>query len=416
MTAFDPQQVRARFPALAREVGGRPVLYLDGPGGTQAPRAVGEAMSEYLASHNANYGGRFAASRETTELVAATRTAAAAFLGADPGEIAFGQNMTSVTFAASRAISRGWKPGDEVIVTTLDHDANVAPWLQAAEDRGALVRTLRLTLPDCALLPARLAELLTPRTRLVALPWASNAVGTIPDLAKLVAIARAAGALTYVDAVHYAPHAPIDVRAIGCDFLACSAYKFCGPHLGILHGRRDLLETLKPYKVRPASDAAPGKWETGTQNFEAMAGLRACLAYFGELGAENGDAPLSRPALSRAMTRIRAYEQELTRRFLAGAAGIRGVTVHGIADPARAAERTPTFGITIARLSPREANDRLAARGVFAWDGHFYAVGVADELGLAASGGLLRLGFAHYNTLAEVDRILEELQALAAGR
>jgi cysteine desulfurase family protein (TIGR01976 family) len=412
MSAFDPARLRALFPPLQREIAGRPALFLDGPGGTQVPTMVTAAMREYLERSNANLGGLFATSRETGELTQATRAATAAFLNAEsPDEISFGQNMTSVTFAASRAIAREWKPGDEAVVTTLDHDANVAPWMQAAEDRGASVRLLHCEKTDCSLSPGKLAALLSPRTRLVALTCASNAVGTIPDLRPLIDAAHAVGALVYLDAVHYAPHAPIDVRALGCDFLACSAYKFCGPHLGILWGRKALLEALRPYKVRPASSAPPGKMETGTQNFEAIAGLRACLGYFGSMGG--GGDPLSRLSLSHAMALIREHEAGLSRHFLTGVAGIRGARVHGIADPGRVTERTPTFGLTIDGLDPRAAAERLGERGVFSWSGHFYAVGLVEELGLADKGGLLRLGFAHYNTLDEVERTLEELRIFA---
>jgi cysteine desulfurase family protein (TIGR01976 family) len=411
--AFDPERVRALFPALAREIDGRPALFLDGPGGTQVPTPVIAAMREYLERSNANLGGPFATSRETVALAAATRAAAAAFLGAaSPDEIVFGQTMTSLTFAASRALAREWRSGDEIVVTSLDQDANVAPWMAAAEDRGATVRLLRCEPGDCTLKAERLAELLGARTRLVALPYASNAVGTIPDLAPLIAASRRVGALTYVDAVHYAPHGAIDVDALGCDFLACSAYKFGGPHLGMLYGRKALLEALRPYKVRPSPAVPPGKWETGTQNFEAFAGLLACLRYLG--GLADAAAPLSRSALARSMELIRAHERALSQRFIAGLAGIRGVQLHGIADPARLDERTPTFGLTIDGLEPRRAAERLGERGVFAWSGHFYAVGLFGQLGLAERGGLLRLGFAHYTTRDEVERTLDEVRALAA--
>lgn len=410
---LDPQRLRPRFPSLGRLLNGRPVIFADGPGGTQVPTAVSEAMSAYLATSNANFGGLFATSRETGEMVAQVRAAVANLLhAASPDEIVFGQNMTSLTFAMSRAIARTWQPGDEIIVTALDHDANVAPWLMAAEDRGAIVRTLPFDPRDATLSLAELGRLLGPRTRLVALGYASNAVGTIVDLAPLIAAAQHAGALTYVDAVHFAPHGIIDVRALDCDFLACSAYKFCGPHIGILYGKKALLESLTAYKVRPSSALPPGKWETGTQNTEAIAGLRACLAYLGELGAAASADPLSRAAFTGGLRRIITHEQTLSRRFLAGLAAIPGARLYGIGDPARVAERTPTFGFTLAGCPPRRAAEHLAAQGIFVWDGHFYAKGVVEQLGLAEHGGLIRIGFVHYNTVDEVERVLEMLSAM----
>ncbi|HYE05383.1 MAG TPA: cysteine desulfurase-like protein [Planctomycetota bacterium] len=409
---FDPARVRPLFPALARRVGGHAALFLDAPGGTQAPQPVVDAVADYLAHVNANYGGVFATSRETSELVAQARAATAAFLNSPyPDGIVFGANMTTLTFAFSRALARTWRAGDEVVVTSLDHDANVASWMLAAEDRRATVRTLRCE-ADGALSVARLREVLSPRTRVVALTVASNAIGTIPDLAPLVRAAHDVGALVFLDAVHAAPHLPLDVLALECDALACSAYKFGGPHLGILWAQRGLLEQTAAYKVRPSPATGPGKWETGTQSFEAIAGLLAVLRYLGGLGADGGEA-LGRLALERAMQRIQRHELALTGRFLTGARTIPGLHVHGIADPARSAERTPTFGLTFDRITPQAACERLAARGVFAWAGNFYAIGLVEQLGLAGSGGLLRLGFAHYHDAADVDRALAELKALA---
>jgi cysteine desulfurase family protein (TIGR01976 family) len=409
--SFNPATVRDGFPSLARTQEGRTVVFADGPGGTQMPRSVSEVMSGYLQHSNANTGGVFLTSREPVAVVNASRTAMAAFLNATPEEIIFGQNMTSLTFSMSRALARTWQPGDEIIVTGLDHDANVAPWMLAAEDRGAIVNVLPFDPGECLITPAVLAAALGPRTRLVALGYASNAVGSILDLAPMIAQAHAAGALVYIDAVHFAPHGVIDVRALDCDFLACSAYKFCGPHLGILYGRSSLLESLKAYKVRPSTMQPPGKWETGTQNFEAIAGLGACLGYLG--GIASLEHPLSRPALVAAMQGIQAYEQLLSRRFLAGAATIPGLRLYGISDPARLAHRTPTFGLTLAGCPPRRAAERLAEQGIFVWDGHFYAQGFVEQLDLASRGGVIRIGFAHYNTLSEVDRVVDALAVLA---
>ena len=411
---LEPLRLRGSFPSLARLQGGQPVIYADAPGGTQVPRSVTAAMTTYLETSNANFGGMFATSRETGELVAQVRAGVMNLLNAAaPEEIVFGQNMTSLTFAMSRALARTWQPGDEIIVTALDHDANVAPWMLAAEDRGVTVRTLPFDPRDLTLPLAGLTALLGPRTRLVALGHASNAVGTIPDLAPLIAAARCVGALVYVDAVHYAPHGVIDVRALGCDFLACSAYKFCGPHLGILYGRKSLLESLTAYKVRPSSPIPPGKWETGTQNTEAIAGLRACLTYLGELGAHASSDSLSRKALTAGMQRIIAHEALLSQRFIAGIAAIPGARLYGIADPARIDGRTPTFGFTLAGCTPRQVSERLAERGIFVWDGHFYAKGVIDQLGLAEQGGLIRIGFAHYNTIEEAELVLAAVAQLA---
>ena len=414
MTLLDPLRLREQFPSLARRKDGRPVIFADGPGGTQVPRSVTAAMTTYLETSNANFGGTFVTSKETGDLVAQVRAGVKnLFNAAVPEEIIFGQNMTSLTFAMSRAIARTWQAGDEIIVTALDHDANVAPWMLAAEDRGAIVRTLPFHSHDATLSLEKFTSLLSSRTRMVALGYASNAVGTIIDLAPFISAAHRVGALVYVDAVHFAPHGIIDVRAIDCDFLACSAYKFCGPHIGILYGKHALLESLTAYKVRTSSAVPPGKWETGTQNTEALAGLRACLAYLGDLGSESSPDHLSRLALTAGMKRIVTHEAALSRRFLAGLSEVSGARLYGISDPARILERTPTFGFTLNGCLPRTAAERLAERGIFVWDGHFYAKGVIDQLGLAQHGGLIRIGFVHYNTIDEVDQIVAAVKKLA---
>jgi cysteine desulfurase family protein (TIGR01976 family) len=409
MSAAAHERLRALFPSLAQEVAGQPAVFLDGPGGTQTPRTVVHALASYLGRDNANTGGAFATSQRTGEMVAAARAETARFLGAARAEeIVFGQNMTSLTFALSHALARTWAAGDEVVVTSLDHDANVAPWLMAAADAGAAVRTWDFRVEDCTLPVAGLEPLLNARTRLVALTHASNAVGTIPDVAGAVRLVRAKApeALVFIDAVHYAPHHGIDIQALDCDFLACSAYKFCGPHLGILYGKLRHLEGLEAYKVRASSSLPPGKWETGTQNFEAIAGLRACLAYLGALGDETHG-----PA---AMDWVVQYEAELSRQFLAQARDVAGLRVYGITDPDRVHERTPTFGVTVRDRPARAVAERLGERGVFVWDGHFYALGVVERLGLADQGGLVRIGFAHYNTPEEVSRVIGELAREAA--
>jgi cysteine desulfurase family protein (TIGR01976 family) len=414
MSLLDPLHLRKQFPSLSRLKDGRPVIFADGPGGTQVPRSVTAAMTTYLETSNANFGGTFITSKETGDLVAQVRAGVKNFLNATvPEEIIFGQNMTSLTFSMSRAIARTWQAGDEVIVTALDHDANVAPWMLAAEDRGAIVRTLPFHSHDATLSLEKFTALLSSRTRMVALGYASNAVGTIIDLAPFISAAHRVGALVYVDAVHFAPHGIIDVRAIDCDFLACSAYKFCGPHIGILYGKKTLLDSLTAYKVRPSSAVPPGKWETGTQNTEAIAGLRACLGYLGELGVESSTDPLSRLALTTGMKRIVTHESSLSQRFLAGLKDVPGARLYGIADPTRIPERTPTFGFTLDGCFPHTAAERLAERSIFVWDGHFYAKGVVDQLGLAQHGGLIRIGFAHYNTIDEVDHVLSAVKKLS---
>jgi len=400
---IDPARLRAAFPALARTVAGRPAVFADAPGGTQVPETVIAAMADYLRQRNANLGGAFVTSAETVSLVAGTRAATAAFLGAaSADEIFFGQNMTSLTFALSRALSRDWRAGDEVVVTALDHDANVAPWRLAAEERGAVVRVMPAT-ADCDLAAVDLAPLLNARTRLVALPAAANAVGTVVDLRPLIDLCHRAGALVHVDAVHHAPHAAIDVTGLDCDFLVCSAYKFFGPHLGIGYGKRAHLAAFTACKVRPASAEPPGKWETGTQSFEAIAGLRATLAYLGGLGSGE---PLSRAALVGGMDAILAHERTLSARFLDRVRAIPGLRLYGTSDPGR---RTPTFGLTLAGWTPADAARRLGDRGIFTWAGHFYAVGLIAQLGLAEHGGLLRIGFAHYHSRDDVDRVADEL-------
>jgi cysteine desulfurase family protein (TIGR01976 family) len=406
---FDVDACRVQFPGLAREVNGRPAVFLDGPAGSQVPRRVADAVSRYLLHANANTGGPFPTSRETDELLAAAHRAAAALFGAaDPAEVAFGQNMTSLTFALSRALGAGWGPGDDVVVTRLDHDANVTPWVRAARDAGATVRFVGIRSEDCTLRLDELEAALSPRTRLVAVGAASNAVGTVNPVCRIAELAHAAGARVFVDAVHYAPHLLMDVADWGCDFAACSAYKFFWPHVGLLWGRRHLLEELPAYAVRPAAGAVPGRWMTGTQSHEGIAGTLAALDYLAGLGG-GGD---RRAALGAAYAAIAAYERDLGGRLLRGLRDIRGVRGWGITDQARLAERVPTVAVTLDRLPAPAVADELGRRGLFAWAGHFYAVEVVAALGLAPAG-VVRLGLLHYNTAAEVDRVLAELATLA---
>jgi cysteine desulfurase family protein (TIGR01976 family) len=420
-------EVRAQFPALSREHDGRPYVYLDGPGGTQVPRQTIDAMGDYLGRFNAKHEGAFPTSEESDAMLAAVHAAAADYVGAaDAGEVVFGQNMTTLTFALSRAIGRTLKAGDEIVVTRLDHDANVAPWLALEEERGVRVRWVGIHEEDCTLDLDDLERALGPRTRLVAVGLASNAVGTLNPIPKIVGMAHAAGALTYVDAVHAAPHVPLDVAALGTDFLVCSPYKFFGPHLGLLYGRRDLLENLTAYKVRPAADEPPGKWETGTPPAESLAGLLATFGYLEWLGETSGGsgaggsgagasgaATTRRVRLRAAMAVIGATERGLARRALTALGDVPGLRLRGIVDPNRLAERVPTFAFTLAGHSPRQVATELGRRGIAVWDGDYYAYELIRALGLADSGGMVRVGFVHYNTAAEIDRLVEALAEIA---
>jgi cysteine desulfurase family protein (TIGR01976 family) len=374
-----------------------------------------DAVSDYLAHKNANHMGAFATSRESDILLHAAHRAAADLLGAaDADCVAFGANMTTLTFALSRAIGRTWKPGDEVIVTRLDHDANVSPWVLAARDAGATVKFVGIKTEDCTLDLDALKQLLSPRTKLVAVGCASNATGGINPVREICTWARSAGALSFLDAVHYAPHGLLDVQAWGCDFLACSAYKFFGPHIGMLWGRRELLEQLPAYKVRPADNALPSKWMTGTQNHEGMAGVLAAIDYLADVGRELAadDLPDRRAALVTGFAGIAAYERELAARLLAGLAEIDDIKVWGITDRARLAERVPTFSITHARRSPLELVAHLDRHGIYAWHGNYYALELSETLGHEPQG-MVRIGLVHYNTAREVDRLLEVLAGLA---
>jgi cysteine desulfurase family protein (TIGR01976 family) len=408
---LNPIPLRAQFPALQQEVNGQTAAFLDGPGGTQVSQGVIDAMSGYLARGSSNLGGPFLTSRQTVETVDAARQAMMDFLNARrPEEIAFGQNMTSLTFAVSRAISRSWQPGDEIILTRLDHDANISPWLMAAEDRGVVVRWLDLDPADCTLKIDLLPGMLNERTRLVAVTYASNAVGSIPDVKQVTQLAHQVGALVYVDSVHYAPHGPIDVQDLDCDFLVSSPYKYFGPHTGVLYGKHDLLNDLLAYKVRPAPEKPPGKWETGTQSFESLAGVSAAINYLADIGSAGND---RRQQIVQAMNRIKQYESTLSEQFLRGAVSVPGLRVYGITDIENLDKRTPTFAISLEGYTPQEVATYLGDRGLFVWHGHYYAIAVMDRLGLLDRGGLVRIGFVHYNTMGEVNRVLGALSDLA---
>jgi cysteine desulfurase family protein (TIGR01976 family) len=420
MPRLDVAAVRSRFPALAIEQGGRPVALFDGPGGTQVPDVVIEAMTAYFRGSNANHGGAFLTSERSDAMVEVARVALADLLGArTPTEIHFGANMTTLTFHASRTVGAMLVPGDEVVVTVLDHQANVDPWLAMAAERDLVVRRVDIREEDGTLEPGSLEAAIGPRTRVVAVGYASNALGTVNPVAEIVRRAHEVGALTYVDAVHYAPHGPIDVAALDTDFLVCSPYKFFGPHAGVLYVRGDVYDRLPAIKVRPADD----KVETGTACFEAIAGSAAAVDYLAWVGREWGKVAAAsaagaagrRAELVAAMTAIGAAERELFARLADGLGRIPGVRLHGIADPERAAERTPTAAVTIEGIHPRHAAIALGRRGIATWDGDFYATGLIERLGLASSGGVLRIGLVHYNTAEEVDRLLGELEALAVA-
>jgi cysteine desulfurase family protein (TIGR01976 family) len=411
---FDVHSLREQFPALNQTRDGRRPVFLDGPGGTQVPRRVVEAMVHYLTTCNANNGGRFATSRESDRILRSAHEAAADLLNApSPDEVVFGPNMTTLTFHLSRALARTLRPGDEVVVTRLDHDANVTPWALAARDSGATLRTVDVRPEDCTLDMDDLRRQLTPRTRLLALGCASNAVGTVNDFRTAVRWGHEVGALVFLDAVHYAAHAPIDVQEWGCDALACSAYKFFGPHVGILWGRRELLERLPAYKLRPAPDSLPGRWMTGTQNHEGLAGVAAAVEYLRAVGdAVGGPADDRRGRLRAGMAAIQAYEARLGRRLLEALAERPRFKVWGITAPGRLAWRVPTVALTLADRPAAELAERLAAREIFAWHGNMYALSLSERLGLEGRGGFLRLGLVHYNTAEEIDRLVAALDEL----
>jgi cysteine desulfurase family protein (TIGR01976 family) len=445
--ALDLHHIRSQFPALTQTVNGHPAAFLDGPGGTQVPQRVIDAISHYLRRDNANTGGAYSTSRNTDAMIAEARAAMADFLHCAADEIVFGQNMTSLTFAISRAIGRDLGRGDEILVTRLDHDANVSPWL-ALEEKGITIRWAEIHEDTCTLDLDDLAAKINKKTKVVAVGYASNAVGTINPVKKIVSLAHAAGALAYVDAVHYGPHGLIDVAALDCDFLACSTYKFFGPHMGVLFGKREHLARLRPYKVRPLTDAVPNRWEWGTLNHECIAGITACVDYIADLGTKNvgtatthvgtttehvGTAALGRPssearslatsprraAIAAAFEAIHNYEHSLMRRLMSGLAQLPHIKVYGITDPARFAERCPTIALRVinqnAAQTPLALATTLGDRGFFTWDGNYYALNLTERLDVENSGGFLRIGLVHYNTQDEVDRLLAALREIVGS-
>jgi cysteine desulfurase family protein (TIGR01976 family) len=411
------EEIRAHFPALERRHGGRAVAYFDGPGGTQVPRAVVEAIADYLYHHNANTHWAYPASAETDAVLEYARRALADFLHAAPDEIAFGANMTTLTFHLSRALGRnGFGAGDEIIVTELDHHANVAPWHALARERGVTLRTAKM-LPETGTLDWEDFEsLCNERTKLVAVGAASNALGTITDVRRAIEAARAVGALSFVDAVHYAPHNLVDVRALDCDFLACSAYKFCGPHVGVLYGKQALLESLDFPKLAPAPDTSPERAETGTLNHEGIAGAAAAVDFFASLAPAAATTTMTandarRDRLRASFAALHSRGAALTKRLWEGLSGIEGVRLYG---PAPDAPRTPTVSFTVAGINSEVVARELAARGLFLSHGDFYAATVIERLA-PGDEGLVRAGCACYTTAEEVDSLIESVAGIACG-
>ncbi|WP_119070064.1 cysteine desulfurase-like protein [Aggregatilinea lenta] len=415
---YDVEQVRACFPSLhIPAASGQLPVFFDNPAGSQVPQTVIDAVRDYYLTMNAYPGGAFATSRRSEAMHYAARERMAALLNAaSPEEIVFGPNMTTLSFALTRALGKTLSPGDEIVVTRMDHDGNIAPWLRIAEDRDLVIRWVDIHTEDCTLDMDGLEAALNERTRIVATAHASNAVGTINDAKQIAAMAHAAGALHVLDAVQSTPHVAIDVQDIGCDFLLCSAYKFCGPHIGTLWGRYDLLADLPAYKVRPAKDVPPFRFETGAPSFELLNGLTAAVDFLAWIGEQFGNAPDPaagrRGLLVQAMHAVETYEQELGKHLIAGLQAIPGVTIAGITEPARAAERVPTVAFVLDGYTPRDVAEHLDRHDIYVWNGNYYAKEIMERLG-RGEHGMVRVGPVHYNTIAEVDRLLDAVKLLA---
>jgi cysteine desulfurase family protein (TIGR01976 family) len=418
---LDPSVIRSQFPSL-----NRPAVFFDNPGGTQIARQSLERVNRYLLECNANHEGAFATSLASDEILFEAHQAMADFYNAaDPEEIIFGNNMTTLTLSISRSISRGWRAGEEILVTRLDHDANVTPWILAAQDRGCKVAWVDFDVEDGTLKLDELQKALERKPRLLAVGYASNSLGTLNPVRKITQMAHEAGAQVYIDAVQYAPHGPIDVQELECDFLVTSSYKFFGPHAGILYGRRELLERLFAYKVRPATDDLPGKFETGTQNHEGIAGVLGAIEYFEWVGREFGGEQFEGLVeagykgrcmqLKKALVAIRAHEFELSRALLSALQSVPGLTIYGLADQLRLDERVPTFSFRLKDLPPRVVAERLAREGIYVWDGNYYAINVTERLGVENKGGMVRVGAVHYNTLEEVEKLKAALLKIGQG-
>ncbi|HET9910346.1 MAG TPA: cysteine desulfurase-like protein [Anaerolineales bacterium] len=413
---LDLSAIHSQFPSLRRQA-----IFLDNPGGTQIAQPSIDRINQYLVECNANHGGAFATSIASDAMLEESHHAMADFYNAtSPEEIIFGNNMTTLTLHISRSISREWKAGEEIVVTRLDHDANVTPWVLAAQDRGVKVNWVDFDVEDGTLRLDDLQKVLERKPRLLAVGYAANGLGTINPIAKIIKMAHEAGTTVYVDAVQYAPHGPIDVQKLDCDFLVSSAYKFFGPHAGILYGKRELLEKLFAYKVRPATNELPGKFETGTQNHEGIAGVLGAVEYFQWVGREfgnkniEGDYQGRRLELKQAMTAIHAYELELGRALLAALESVPGLRLYGLTDPSRIEDRVATFSFRLKDLHPRLVAEKLAQQGIYVWDGNYYALNTTERLGVEDRGGMVRVGAVHYNTLEEVERLKEALLNIAA--
>ncbi|HVM70359.1 MAG TPA: cysteine desulfurase-like protein [Anaerolineales bacterium] len=415
--SFDIAAIRNQFPSL-----NRPEVFFDNPGGTQIARQSLERVNKYLLESNANHEGAFATSVESDAILEEAHRAMADFYhAASPEEIVFGNNMTTLTFHISRSISRDWQPGEEIVVTRLDHDANVTPWVLAAQDRDCKVTWIDFHLEDGTLDLEQLEKALERKPRLLAVGYASNALGTINPVAKIIKMAHAAGTLVYIDAVQYAPHGPIDVQTLDCDFLIASAYKFFGTHAGILYGKREHLERLFAYKVRPATNHLPGKFETGTQNHEGIAGVLGAIEYFAWAGKELGNGSVEagqhvrRRQIEQAMAAIHAHELGLSQALLRTLRSVPGLVIYGLTDAGRLDERVPTFSFRLKDMEPRSVAEKLAQEGLFVWDGNYYALNVTEQLGLENKGGMVRVGAVHYNTLQEVSRLESALMKISEG-
>ncbi len=405
------REVRSQFPALQELYSGAPAIFCDGPGGSQTPVSVIMALQEYLSRFVANAGGRFETSLATDRVLAEARNVAADLLGATPAEIVFGANMTTLTYMLSRSVGQTLVPGDEIILSKLDHEANISPWLQMAHERNVVVHWAEPVLADCTLDLSQLQSLISRRTRLIAVGMASNFSGAINPVAQITAWGHEVDALVYVDAVHYAPHGRIDVKALDCDFLVTSAYKHFGPHLGILYGKERHLKRLPAYRIRAAAPEIPGKFETGTPNFEALAGLIASVEYLTSLGGQAAGTMLSatRPEkLASTWHMIRQHEESLMSAFLEGLDALPFLRLYG---PTALSARVPTFALRKEGITPGDLAASLARQNIFVWDGNFYAMALSQALGVEASGGVLRVGFLHYNTLEEVQIVLQALDA-----
>ncbi len=415
MTNIAPKidSIRSQFPSLSRTIDGKPAIYLDGPAGTQVPLSVVKRVSDCMLNHNANRSGCFATSREVDFIMDQSHEIFADFLGAPSAQsIAFGPNMTSLTLQFSRAISRQWKPGDQILVSSLDHDANFTPWVLAAKDAGVEVKTMGIQTSDATLDMDSLDELLSDRTRLVAVTAASNAVGSLTPIREIAKRVHAVGAELFVDAVHLAPHREIDVVDFDCDYLVCSAYKFFGPHIGVLYGRRNRMMELTPYKLRPAPDSLPGRWMTGTQNHACIAGAAAAVEYLASLSEISDDGTNRRLRIKDAMTEITSYESQLISRLIQGLVSIPGVKLFGITEIHRLSERAPTVSFQVNGMKSIEVAQYLGTNGVFSWHGNYYALPLTQALGTEPDG-MVRLGCMHYNTMDEIDGTLERLKAIS---